>query len=53
LDPSGTAIGSCGTAVDLRSMAQELVGTSFSSSESDEGLNGTALHSSGTVIDSR
>jgi len=53
LDPSATAIGSSGTAVDQRSMAQESFGTTFSSSESDEGLDGTGLHSRGTVIDSR
>jgi len=50
LDPSGTAIHSSGTAVYVRSMAQEPFGTTFSSSESDEGLNETGNHPSGSVI---
>ena len=53
LDPSGTAVGSSGTAVDARSMESGPVGTTFSSIESDEGLNGTAIHISGRVVGTR
>ena len=53
INSSGTAINSSGTAIDVRSMASEPFGTTFSSSESDEGLNETGMHPSGTVIGSR
>jgi len=44
---------SSGTAIDLRSTASEPFGTTCSSIESDESLNGTAINPSGTVIGPR
>jgi hypothetical protein len=45
-------MGSSGTGVNLRSTASEPFGTTFSSIERDEGLDGTAIDLSGTAIGS-
>ena len=53
LDPSGRAIGSSSTAFAARCMAREPFGTASSSSASDEGLNETGVHRSGSVMGTR